>query len=81
MCYFFVVTLFTGGDYIQDIDVNQLAYCMVHCVSQPPPFYPYEFKLLADQVLSYLNITRDEITAENCKVVYCFCAYELSKLE
>ena len=55
--YIFVVTLFTGGDYIQDIDVNQLAYCMVHCVSQPPPFFPYEFKLLADQVLSYLNIT------------------------
>ena len=77
----YMFTLFIGGDYIQDIDVNHLAYCMVHCVSQPPLFYPDEFKLLADHVLSYLNIAQDDITADSCKVVYCFCLYELSKLE
>ena len=44
---------------------------MVHCVSQPPLFYPDEFKFLADHILSYLNIAQDEITADNYKVVYC----------
>lgn len=76
-CYVSIIILFKGEDFLQDVDPDHLAYCYV---TEPHPLYPDEFQKLADHILSDLNITQDQITADNCKLLYCFCAYQLSQL-
>ena len=63
-----------GGDYRQTVDPGILAYCLVNYVNQPPTFYTHEFKLLADNLLSRLDMHQNEVTAGNCEVIYC-CMY------
>ncbi|KAL5494029.1 hypothetical protein EMCRGX_G015298 [Ephydatia muelleri] len=71
---------FMGEDYRQSIDPGLLAHCMVHCAHNAPPFYPPEFQVLADNLLSDLFLTQGQITVHNCKAVYLYMVYELSTL-
>ena len=70
-----------GGDYRQTVDPGILAYCLVNYVNQPPTFYPHKFKLLADNLLSRLDMHQNEVTAENCEVIYCYLLYVLSSMD
>ena len=70
-----------GGDYRQSVDPSLLAYCLVNCVNQPPAFYPGEFKVLADNLLSRLHMNQNEVTAENCELVYSYLLYMLSSMD
>eukprot|EP00731_Ephydatia_muelleri_P023454 Em0015g1037a len=63
---------FMGEDYRQSIDPGLLAHCMVHCAHNAPPFYPPEFQVLADNLLSDLFLTQGQITVHNCKAVYLY---------
>ena len=69
-----------GEDYRQSIDPDVLAYCMLHCAHNAPPFYPAAFQALADHLLSDLFFTQGQITVHNCKVVYCYMVHELCSL-
>ena len=71
-----------GGDYRQTVDPGILAYCLVNYVNQPPTFYTHEFKLLADNLLSRLDMHQNEVTAGNCEVIYCYLLlYVLSSMD
>ena len=82
-CVYYVSTfspICLGEDYRQSIDPGLLAHCMVHCAHNAPPFYPPEFQVLADNLLSDLFLTQGQITVHNCKAVYLYMVYELSTL-
>ena len=67
--------LLTVDDYKQDVDPELLAYCMVTHGYTAPAFYPAEFGALADHLLSTFQFTQDDITAINCKSIYCTLLY------
>ena len=39
------------------------------------PFYPSEFQVLADSILSLIDFSQNQITAVNCKFVYSYLAF------
>ena len=53
---------------------------MVHVAHDPPAFYPEAFKLLAGNILYFLNLTQEQITAKNCKCVYLYLSYVFSNV-
>ena len=73
VCVYYASTclpICVGEDYRQNIDPGLLAHCMLRCAHNAAPFYPPEFQVLADHILSDLFLTQRQITVHNCKAVY-----------
>ena len=68
-------TLISGNNYRKSIDVDLLAHCIVKYTDDVPPFYPREFQVLADNIMSLINFSQDQITPVNCKFLYCYLAF------
>ena len=58
------------GDHRKTFDTITWIHAVVYKSKQPPSFFPDEFELWADAVLQHMGITRDHITAQNCRTVY-----------
>jgi hypothetical protein len=67
--------LISGNNYRKSIDVDLLAHCILQYTDHAPPFYPSEFQVLADSILSLIDFSQNQITAVNCKFVYSYLAF------
>eukprot|EP00731_Ephydatia_muelleri_P030947 Em0022g461a len=73
--YYLSSHLGTGNNYRKSIDVDLLAHCIVKYTDDVPSFYPREFQVLADNIMSLINFSQDQITPVNCKFLYCYLAF------
>ena len=67
-----------SSNYICDANPDIWLHGMRQIASAPAPFYPQEFGRLSDEALRKISMTREDINALNCKLIYAYLLVSLT---